>query len=433
MDGEGADAVARGLPPHPFAERRCAVLSQLEDGSMLLPASPVRFKNGDSEYRYRPASELFYLTGWELPECIALLRGFADEDRFVLFTAEPDPARELWTGKRPALAEAKERFGACAVHPLERFDALAPGLLAGGDRVLYRLGESGRCDRAVRSALAKGRALWARRGAGLRTVADPGTILDEMRVRKDPAEVARIREAVRITAEAFPEGLACVADGAGEWEVEATLEAGFRQRGAQGPAFATIVAAGEAACTLHYVANDRRMRAGELVVVDAGAEFGWYAADVTRTVPVSGRTSGLRRDAWEVVRRAQAAAVGACGPGVAVADVHRAAAEVVAEGLIALGAVRGPAGRVLEEKAYRPFFPHNTSHWLGLDVHDPGTYGALAPGMVLTVEPGLYFHPGACPRRPGLEGTGIRIEDDVLVTEDGAEVLTAAAPAPACR
>lgn len=433
MDGEGADAVARGFPPHPFAERRGAVLSRLGDGSMLLPASPVRFKNGDSEYRYRPASELFYLTGWELPGCIALLRGFADEDRFVLFANEADPAQELWTGKRPGLAEAKERLGACAVHPLAQFDALAPGLLAEGDRVLYRLGESGACDRAVRAALGKGRGLWARRGAGLRTVADPGTVLDEMRVRKDAAEVARLREAARITAEAFPEGLACVADGAGEWEVEAALEAGFRRRGAQGPAFATIVAAGEAACTLHYAANDRRMRAGELVVVDGGAEVGWYAADVTRTVPVSGRTSGLRRDACEVVRRAQAAAVAECGPGAAVADVHRAAATVVAEGLVAMGAVPGPTGRVLDEQAYQPFFPHNTSHWLGLDVHDPGAYGTLAPGMVLTVEPGLYFRPGTCPRRPALEGTGIRIEDDVLVTEDGAEVLTAAAPAPAFR
>lgn len=395
---------------------------------MLLPAPPVRFKNADSEYRYRPGSELFYLTGWELPECIALLRGFADDDRFVLFAAEPDPAKELWTGRRLALAQAKDRFGACAVHPLSQFGDRAPTLMAGGDRVLYRLGESDMCDRAVRRALGEGRRLWARSGAGLRTVADPGIVLDDMRVRKDAAELARIGEAARITAAAFREGLACVADGAGEWEVQAWLEAGFRRRGAQGPAFATIVAAGSAACTLHYAANDRRMRAGELVVADAGAEVGWYGADVTRTVPVSGRMGGLQRDAWEVVRRAQAAALAACGPGVDVADVHGAAAAEVAGGLVELGVLSGPARQVLEEKAYQPFFPHNTSHWLGLDTHDPGAYGTLAPGMVLTVEPGLYFRPGTCPRRPALEGTGIRIEDDVLVTQDGARVLTADLP-----
>lgn len=428
MTEPGPDARARGFADHPFAERRRTVLSHLADGSMLLPASPVRFKNADSQYRYRPGSELFYLTGWELPECIALLRGFADEDRFVLFATEPDPAKELWTGKRLPLAEAKERFGACAVHPLSQFSARAPELLAGGDRVLYRLGESDVCDRAVRRALGKGRGLWARRGAGLRTVADPGTVLDDMRVRKDAGELARIGEAARITVEAFREGLARVADGVGEWEVEAALEAGFRRRGAQGPAFATIIAAGSAACTLHYAANDRRMRAGQLVVADAGAEVGWYGADVTRTAPVSGRMGGLQREAWGVVRRAQAAAVAVCGPGVDAADVHRAAVAEVAQGLVELGVLPGPVRQVLEQKAYQPFFPHNTSHWLGLDTHDPGVYGTLAPSMVLTVEPGLYFRPGTCPRRPALEGTGIRIEDDVLVTQDGARVLTADLP-----
>ena len=431
MTGPGPRGGEPGFPVHPFAERRRAVLSQLADGSMLLPAPPVRFKNADSEYRYRPGSELFYLTGWELPDCIALLRGFADDDRFVLFAEEPDPAKELWTGKRLTLAEAKERLGACAVHPLAEFGDRAPKLLAGGDRVLYRLGESDRCDRAVRSALGAGRRLWARRGAGLRTVADPGTVLDDMRVRKDAAELARIDAAARITAAAFREGLARVADGAGEWEVQAALEAGFRRRGAQGPAFATIVAAGSAACTLHYAANDRRMRAGELVVADAGAEVGWYGADVTRTVPVSGRLGGLQRDAWEVVRRAQAAAVAVCGPGADVADVHRAAVAEVAGGLVEMGVLPGPVSQVVEEKAYRPFFPHNTSHWLGLDTHDPGAYGTLAPDMVLTVEPGVYFRSGTCPRRPELEGTGIRIEDDVLVTQDGARVLTAELPVDA--
>ena len=402
---------------------------------MVLPAAPIRFKSGDSEYRYRPDSELQYVTGWRDPGCIAVLRGFTDENRFVLFVPERDEKAELWMGPRPDLEEVKASFGADAVFPLREFRERGCRLFRDGDTVYYRLGASAVCDDVVAAALRAGRARRPRRGAGAHALVDPGAILDPMRVRKDAAEIARIREAARISVAAFRDALPRVRGGAGEWEVEAALESGFRSRGADGPAFATIVAAGANACTLHYSANRARIGAADLVLLDAGAEFECYAADITRTVPASWPLEGARRDAHEIVRRAHRAALAACAPGGTLDAVHEAASRVIAAGLVGLGVVDGPVDEVLEKGAHRAFFPHQTSHWLGLDTHDAGAYRdgdgpvALEPGMVFTVEPGLYFAPGRCPRVPSLEGTGIRIEDDVLVTPDGVEVLTAGLPA----
>ena len=401
---------------------------------MLLPAALVRFKNGDSEYRYRPDSELLYLTGWDGPDCIALFRGFADEDRFVLFVPERNPEKELWTGPRRESEEVRTWFGADRVLPMGDFTAKAPGLLAEGDGIYYRVGACEVCDPVVREVLLSGRRLRARRGAGPWMVADPGVVLDPMRLRKDTAEIARMREAARITVAAFGEALGSLRVGMGEWEVEAALEHGFRSRGANGPAFATIVAAGANACTLHYSANGSRIRAEDLVLVDAGAEFDFYAADMTRTVPAAGVLDGVRREVYGVVLDAHRTAVAACAPGGTLDEVHQAAVRGVATGLVAAGVLEGTVDEVLDKRSYRRFFPHRTSHWLGLDTHDAGPYRdsdgpvKLEPGMVFTVEPGLYFPPGSSPGPAGLEGTGIRLEDDVLVTDEGAEVLTAGLP-----
>jgi len=289
----------------------------------------------------------------------------------------------------------------------------------------------------VLEALREGRRRRPRTGTGPYGVQDPGVVLDPLRLHKDQAEIARMRVAARITAAAFREGLAAVRPGAGEWEIEAAVESGFRRRRADGPAFSTIVASGANACTLHYTANASRLAAGELVLVDAGAEFAFYAADISRTVPVSGRLEGAVREAYDVVLDARRAAIACCRSGASVARVHQAAVRAVTEGLLELGVLSGSADQAVEEGACRPYFPHRTSHWLGLDTHDAGAYRegngavALAPGMTLTVEPGLYFRPGSCHRVPELEGTGIRIEDDVLITEDGAEILTEGLPADA--
>ncbi len=417
------------LPPLPFADRRETALSRMADGSMLLPAAETRYKSGDSEYRYRPDSELFYLTGWRKGGSAAVLRGHAATDRFVLFVPERDAEAERWTGPRMSLDEAKARTGADAVYPMAEFRERGPALLSGGDRIHYRLGASALSDDVVLDALGAGRRLRARKGAGAFMVVDPGAVLDGMRVRKDEAEVARLREAARISVAAFREALARVRPGAGEWEVEAALERGFRGRGADGPAFATIVAAGANACTLHYGANAARIGPGDLVLMDAGAEFDCYAADITRTVPVGG-LGGARREAYEAVRGAHRAALAACRPGGTLDDVHEAASRAVAAGLVGMGVVDGPVDAVLEGAGHKAFFPHRTSHWLGLDTHDAGPYreaGApvrLEPGMAFTVEPGLYFAPGSSGRVPELDGVGIRIEDDVLISAQGAEVLT---------
>lgn len=424
------------LPPVLHGHRRDRVFSRLGDGAMVLPAAPAGSGNEDSGCRHRPDSELIYLTGWDRPDGIALLRGFANEDRFVLFAPERDPEKELWTGPRRELEETRTLFGADRVFPVGEFRARAPELLAGGDGIWYRLGAHPACDGAVREALRNARSRRPREGAGPWRLMDPGAILDGLRLRKDHAEIARLRRAAKISEAAFREALPRVRAGAGEWEAEAALEFGFRSRGANGPAFATIVAAGANACTLHYAANDSRIRGDDLVLMDAGAEFDRYCADISRTVPASGRLEGARRDAYEIVLNAHRAAVAACAPGGTLDEVHEAAVREVAEGLVAVGALARPLEEVLAEKLHRPFFPHRTSHWLGLDTHDAGPYRdregpvRLEPGMVFTVEPGLYFPPGGA-ETPGLAGTGIRIEDDVLITDDGAEVLTAGLPVDA--
>ncbi len=425
------------LPAFPFLRRRDAVLSRLESASLLLPAAPVRAKNADAEYRYRPDSEFFYLTGWEEAGGVALLRGFADEKRFLLFVPETSPEQEMWTGKRRDAREVQAACGADGVLPLERFADEAPELLAGGDRIYYRLGASERCDAAVRGALGRGRRLRARSGRGAHAVIDPGAALDDLRLRKDAAEAARLREAARVTVLAFEEALAAVRPGAGEWEVEAALEGGFRRRGARGPAYASIVAAGRNACTLHYCANSSVIGPEDLVLVDGGAEVDFYAADVTRTVCASDGAGEAAREVHAVVREAHRRALAACRPGAPLAGVHAVAVEALAEGLCGLGAVPGTASGIVEAKSYRPYFPHQTTHWIGLDVHDCGPYleggrsPVLEPGMAFTVEPGLYFPDGSCPAARALEGIGVRIEDDVLMTEEGAEVLTSALPAGA--
>lgn len=401
---------------------------------MLLPASGAKCRSGDSDCGSRPDSDLFYITGWREAGAIAVLQGYGTEHRFVLFVPGRDPEIERWTGPRPDPDEVKARFGADAVFPVNEFRERAPGLLAGGDRIYYRLGASPVCDEVITEALGTGRARRARKGSGAFMVVDPGAVLDAMRVRKDAAEIARLRMAARISVAAFREALAHVRPGAGEWEVEAALENGFRSRGADGPAFATIVASGSNACTLHYSANSARIGAADLVLMDAGAVFDCYAADITRTVPASGQLTGARRESYEAVCRAHRTALAACVPGATLAGVHEAAGRTIAEGLVEMGVLEGSVDEVLESGAHRVFFPHRTSHWLGLDTHDAGAFRdgdgpvRLEPGMVFTVEPGLYFPPGACAQIPELGGTGIRIEDDMLVTEEGAETLTRGLP-----
>lgn len=422
--------------PAVFARRRTRVLDALgDDAALVLAAAPEIIVGRDTELRYVIDPDLWYLTGYREPEAVAVLTRSADGP-FTLFVRPRDPDRETWTGPRGGVEAAREEFGADAAHPVAELTERLPKLLAGVDRVYFRIG-AGRADveRVVLDALSAGRHGRQRTGRGPAELADPGLLLDDMRLVKEPGEIERIRGAVALTIEGIRAGIAAVRDGAGEWEVEAAVEGTFRRLGADGPAFATIAASGPNACVLHHVANDRVMHAGELLLLDAGARHRIYAGDITRTVAVGGRIDGARKDVHDLVAAANRAAIDAVRPGATLDGIHHAAVRVLAGGMVELGLLEGDIDALLEKpEAIRRYYPHKTSHWLGLDVHDVGSYAVagaprpLAPGMVLTIEPGLYIpaHDDDAPDH--LRGIGVRLEDDVLVTADGAEVLSAALP-----
>lgn len=442
-----------GFVPDLFRLRRERALEALGEGVLVLPSAPRVYRSGDSELPYRPDSELFYLTGWTEPDAVLVLRGHADEVREVLYVPSRDREAEQWTGIRAGPEAASASLGFPDVRPVSRLADELPGLLSGADRIHVRLSEErGRGDRVgplvfrtVLAALAAARARGARTGTGPRGVMDPGGVLDELRLRKDPEEIRALRAAAAASVAGFEALFAALARGevGSEADGEAELLRAFRRAGASGPSFAPIVAGGTHACILHYSENRARLRKGDLLLVDAGAEVRLYAGDITRTVPVSGTFSGPQRELYQVVEAARAVAVEACRPGRTMQEVHEAASRTLAEGLVALGVLRGDPALLLAEDRLRPFFPHRTSHWLGLDTHDPGDQVVqqqprpLEAGMVLTVEPGLYLPPAGL--FEGLElpspdsaapfrGLGIRIEDDILVTDEGPENLTAALP-----
>jgi Xaa-Pro aminopeptidase len=424
-------------PSEVFEGRREAALLKLGDGVMVLPAAPVQHRSRDTERPYVPDRELYYLSGVTEAGAVAVLVG-GPEPRFVLFVADRDTEAELWNGPLLGPERAAEAFGPDECHGLAELHERLPDLLRPGDRIYYRLGHGGPVEALVLDALARGRARGSRTGTGPRGIVDPGEILDDLRLVKDDLEVERLRRAAAISVVGHLAGAAAIRPGVGEWLVEAAIDGAFRSAGARGPGFETIVGAGANACVLHYVANSATIAEGDLVLVDAGAEAALYHGDMTRTYPASGRFSAPQRSVYDIVERARLAAVEAVRPGATIADVHDAAVAVLAAGLVDLGALDGSADDAVESGSVKRFFPHQTSHWLGLDVHDPGDYARagrsrmLQPGMVFTIEPGLYFgrgaaEDGAAPYR----GIGVRIEDDVLVTPDGYEVLGAGLPTAA--
>ena len=434
------DPTMLGFPPEVFGERRERILGQLGKGTIVLPAAPIQYRSRDIELRYRADSELFYASGATEPESIAVLSGGAETERFTLFVSPRDAAAELWSGARLGPERAREAFGADAAYPIGELETRLPTLLDGSDRIFFRLGRGGAAQDLVLEAMGRARIKGSRRGSGPRSIVDPGVVLDDLRLLKDVHEIDRIRRAAALTVEAFRNALAAVRPGMGEWELAGLIDHAFRMGRGAGPAYPTIVGSGVNACVLHYVENGCTIAEDDLVLVDAGAEVDMYAADITRTFPASGSYSGAKRAVYEIVARANRAAVEAVRPGSTVAAVHEAGLEVVVEGLTELGVLEGEAAGLIEEKAYRPYFPHQTSHWLGLDVHDVGDYAqdaesrVLEPGMVLTVEPGLYFPPDlpeASDAAREFVGIGVRVEDDVLVTQDGHELLTGDLPVAA--
>jgi Xaa-Pro aminopeptidase len=399
--------------------------------ALLLGARPAT-RSADTHYPFRQDSDFHYLTGFDHPNAAAVLRA-GSEPGYTLFVEPRDPALETWTGYRPGVEGAVRDHGADAAHPRDELLTRLPELVRGATRLLHVLGRDAAVDAKLVATIDEMR-LRSRTGVVPPSqIVDPRSVVHELRLRKEPAELDVMRRAAAITAEAHQAGARLARAGVYEYEVEAAIDYTFRRRGSAGPAYETIVGGGRNATVLHYVANSDKLRQGDLVVVDAGCELEGYASDVTRTYPVGGRYEGPMKALYEVVLTAQEAALEQARPGNTLEDVHRASLHALVDGLVALGILAGERDELVAKQAYSPYFMHRTSHWLGLDVHDVGSYAVagkprpLEPGMVFTVEPGLYVSPDAA-TDVRFRGIGVRIEDDVVVTESGHENLTAGIP-----
>jgi Xaa-Pro aminopeptidase len=415
-----------------YAERRRVLQQRMGQGVAVIPTAPERFRSRDSDYPYRFDSYFYYLTGFAEPDAILVVIA-GDEPRSILFCRERNPERELWDGSRRGPEGAKTELGLDEAYPVGALDEQMPKLLANQRALFYSPGADAAWDARVLGWLNQVRAQ-ARAGVSAPAdIRDVRAVLDEMRLAKDDTELAVMRRAAAISAAAHERAMRATRPGRNEYEIEAELLYEFRRRGAQFPAYWPIVAGGANACILHYRDNNARLAEGELLLVDAGCELDGYASDLTRTFPVKGKFSGPQREIYELVLAAQKAAIAAVKPGSRWDEPHNTAVRALAQGFIELGLCQGPLEKLIETEDYRRFYMHRTGHWLGLDVHDVGEYKTsgdwrrLEPGMTLTVEPGCYIRPADnVPTQ--FWNIGVRIEDDVVVTPSGCEVLTAAAP-----
>ena len=426
------------------AQRRQRLLASLEDAAVVLPAAHLVTHHADVHHRFRQDSDFFYLCGLDEANAVAVLRGHgsggAQDPRFVLFVEPRDATAEVWNGQRWGVEGAMEHFGAEAAHPLGEIAERLDGYLHGAGRIGFRVGHHPHAEPLVLRVWAQQLERGQRHGGPSASLFDVSAAIHAMRLRKEPGELERMREAARISCAAHEQARQAVRAGMGEYQIEALLEGHFRNAGARQPAYPSIVAGGDNACILHYTNNQDPLRDGDLLLIDAGCSLtDYYNADITRTFPINGQFSGEQRALYELVLSAQRHAIAAVQPGSSSAKVHNAAVEVLVDGLLELDLLQGDRDAIIAGHDYRHLYPHRTGHWLGLDVHDVGAsrlgdhHTALEPGMVLTVEPGLYISnrlpipEGQPPISDNWQGIGIRIEDDVAVTASGHEVLTAAA------
>jgi len=403
------------------------------DSIAIVPAAPVRLRNNDVEYAYRQDSDFFYLTGFAEPESVAVLIPGRPPAEYVLFVRDRDAERETWDGRRAGTDGAIRDHGADDAFPIGDIDEILPGLMENRAKVFYAMGTHPEFDQRVVG--------WVN---GLRAQAKHGRhpplefvaldhVLHDMRLYKSRGELDLMREAARIGVMAHRRAMRACRPGRSEYEIAAEIVHEFRSHNAD-TSYQPIVGGGANSCILHYRENDRPLRDGDVLLIDAGCEFQCYASDITRTFPVNGRFSPAQRAVYEIVLQANQAAIAKVRPGNSWNAPHEAAVRVITQGLVKLGLLKGRTAALERSGAYRRFFMHRTGHWLGMDVHDVGDYKVgeewrvLEPGMVLTIEPGIYISGSARGVPRGLRNIGIRIEDDVVVTRDGCEVLTAAAP-----
>ncbi len=395
--------------------------------------------HNDVEYAYRQNSDFFYLTGFNEESAVAVLAPHHEEHKFVLFVRPKDPEKETWTGYRAGVEGAKEIYGADEAYPINELGEKLPKYLEKADRIYYHFGRDRAFDRTVLDLWQQLMATYPKRGTGPIAVEDSNIILHPMRLVKSETELALMRQAADISVTAHNRAREFAKPGRYEYEIQAEIEHTFRLQGAT-PAYPSIVASGTNSCILHYIENNRQMQENDLLLIDAGCSCNYYNSDITRTFPVSGKFTSEQQILYDLVLRSQLQAISQVYPGNPYSKIHETAVRVLVEGLMDLKLLVGDIEEIIKEEKYKPFYMHRSGHWLGLDVHDAGVYQygenpqLLQPGQVLTVEPGIYISPQIKPVEGQPEvpekwrGIGIRIEDDVLVTVEGNQVLTAGIP-----
>ncbi|MBV6415973.1 MAG: Xaa-Pro aminopeptidase [Steroidobacteraceae bacterium] len=429
----------KAIPRAEFTRRRRQLMRQMgRDSIAIVPAAPVRLRNNDVEYAYRQDSDFHYLTGFDEPDSVAILIPGRAQAEYVLFVRDRDPARETWDGRRAGPAGATADYDADDAFPIGDIDEILPGLLENREKVYYAMGVRPDFDQRVVG--------WVN---GLRAQAKHGRhppqemvaldhVLHDMRLYKSRAELEMMREAARIAAAAHVRAMRHCEPERFEYELAAEISHEFHRHNA-GHSYLPIVGGGENACILHYRENDGQLRAGDLLLIDAGCEYQSYASDITRTFPVDGRYTPAQRAVYDIVLEANLAAIAKVRPGNHWNEPHDAAVRVITQGLVRLGLLKGRVPALEKAGAYKRFFMHRTGHWLGMDVHDVGDYKigdewrVFEPGMVLTIEPGIYIPAGTRGAPKRLRGIGVRIEDDVVVTKSGCEVLTDGVPKQAAE
>jgi len=399
----------------------------------IIPSAREATRSNDTHYRFRQDSDFYYLTGFEEPDAIAVV--YPDRDpHYTLFVRPRDPEREIWDGRRAGVEGAKSEFGAGESFPIAEFDEKLENMLDGAEKLYYRLGVNRHLDECIINQIARMRAINRKPIHPPQTIVDPATIVHEMRVLKSSEELELMQVAADIAAEAHCEAMKAARAGMQEYELEALIEKVFRQRGAAGPAYTSIVGAGANATVLHYINNDGELRDGDLLLIDAGAEYKGYASDITRTFPINGRFTKPQRDIYDLVLKAQMECVEMVRPGTTHEQLKQHSIEVLTEGMVELGLLDGKPAELIKEKKHEKFYMHGLGHMLGIDVHDVGLYyfgkdsRALEPGVVMTVEPGIYISPDTKDIPEQYLGIGVRIEDDVLCTANGPRVLTNKVP-----
>jgi Xaa-Pro aminopeptidase len=403
------------------------------DSVAIIPSAPEATRSNDTHYRYRQDSDFYYLTGFDEPEAIAVVAPAHPEHKFTLFVRPRDPEHETWEGRRAGVEGARARYAAEAAFPVAEFREKISELINGARNVYYRLGVRPELDEALVKQINEMRTR-SRLYVAPDSITDPGAILGEMRLVKSDEEIELMQRAADIAAEAHVEAMKNVRPGMMEYEIEALIEYHFRKSGAFAPAYGSIVGGGANATILHYKTNEDELRDGDLLLVDAGAEFRGYASDITRTYPVNGRFTEPQREIYDAVLAAQTQCIEMVEPGVTMDELNNHAIRVLTERMVSLGLLSGEVEKLIEEKTYRRFFMHGIGHFLGLDVHDAGRYHLegksrpLPPGVVITVEPGIYVAEDSENIPDKYRRIGVRIEDDVLITADGRRVLTSKVP-----